>query len=647
MYKYLLYTLFILLFVCGCSKDFPQAEKGVLDLTSCDFDEKESFFLNGEWEFYWNQLLYPGDFDSLTISSCKYRYMPSIWENYEIDGKNLPPYGYTTYRLKIEQNKRGEILALKVGEIFTAFRIWVNGKELVSTGSVGTNEASSVPQYAPDVVPFFVDSNEIEIILQISNYHYKNGGTNTPVEFGLNSNLTRKRERSLILDFLLFGSLLIMGLYHLSLALLNKFIQSTLLFGVYCILIAVRILVTDDSYLLHFIPCLSWQVLIKIIVLGYCLSFIVFVSFLYQLFREEFSKTAMRIFQCLGIAFIIPVLFTPASVYTYAEFYFQMIILAGIIYMLLVIIKAIKNKKNGAVLILVGATALILVSVNDVLYAQYLSSYQNMLPLGLYIFILLQSFILAKHFSQAVSLSEELAIANHKLNRNNRTKDKLFSIVAHDLKGPMTSLKQFSQLLVTEYPKYSEAKLKSLLSAQKDMINNIHQLIENLLNWAGLNSNRIQYTPTTIFINEIIDTVITNVALPAEEKNISIITDYPEKYRVYADKDQVSLIIRNILTNAIKFTAPKGTITVKTKQEIGVVRICITDTGVGIPEKNMALILSDTNFYSTYGTNKEKGTGLGLKLCKSFIEENNGTFSIESKPNKGSCFSFTLPIKKQ
>lgn len=227
----------------------------------------------------------------------------------------------------------------------------------------------------------------------------------------------------------------------------------------------------------------------------------------------------------------------------------------------------------------------------------------------------------------------------------NVTKDKLFSIIAHDLRGPIGSMMQISEM-VSDNDGLDKETLYKFLNSQKELSKSTFQLLENLLNWARYNREQIKFNPKIIDLNAIIDENIINIKYSAKQKGISIITDYSEAFKAYADEDMVKLIIRNLLSNAIKFTCNNGFIRIELNKKVNYIEVKIVDTGLGISEDNIEKIMSDNQFYSTYGTASEKGTGLGLKLCKSFIAQNKGELIIDSKLNIGTSFSFTLPMVK-
>ncbi|MBN1414873.1 MAG: PAS domain S-box protein [Bacteroidales bacterium] len=235
--------------------------------------------------------------------------------------------------------------------------------------------------------------------------------------------------------------------------------------------------------------------------------------------------------------------------------------------------------------------------------------------------------------------------AELELHKLNATKDKFFSIIAHDLRGPIGSIMHISELM-SENSLEDETTIRHFVKSQRELTQNTYYLLENLLNWAKYNRKQIQFNPKLLEVSSIIDQNIANIKFRAKQKRISILTEYTGKFKAYADEDMIKLVVRNLLENAVKFTLPDGFIRVVLKKEKNELKVRIINSGPGISAENIQKILSDSEFYSTQGTENEKGTGLGLKLVRNFIAQNNGNFNIQSEINKETCFSFTLPAIK-
>ncbi len=240
--------------------------------------------------------------------------------------------------------------------------------------------------------------------------------------------------------------------------------------------------------------------------------------------------------------------------------------------------------------------------------------------------------------------ANSLKKANTQLEELNATKNKFFSIIAHDLKNPFQAIFGFSELLMRNFEDFEEQQRFELLEMIKISSESAYNLLENLLQWARTQTNRIKYAPTNINLPEIIKQNIILSKGSAEKKNITLNGIYEANNIVYADINMVNLIIRNILSNAIKFTNDNGFITIScsdiNKEES---LVSIIDTGIGISDENIKKLFRIDEYFSTTGTAGENGTGLGLIICKEFIEKNGGTLKIDSKIGKGTTFSFTLP----
>ncbi len=231
---------------------------------------------------------------------------------------------------------------------------------------------------------------------------------------------------------------------------------------------------------------------------------------------------------------------------------------------------------------------------------------------------------------------------NEELNSLNATKDKLFSIIAHDLRGAVGILLNLNEL-ITESNSIDENRMRSYLNSQFELTQSTYFLLVNLLNWAQQNMNQIKYNPKMIDVNNLIDIYLLDMKLLIDQKKIGLETHYKELYKAYADEDMVKLVIRNLLANAIKFTPVNGLITIDIEDNKSMVKVKFSNTGNGILPENIKKILSDHEYLTTRGTDNEIGTGLGMKLVKGFITQNKGTLKIESELNKQTQISFTLP----
>ncbi|MBU2549128.1 MAG: 7TM-DISM domain-containing protein, partial [Proteobacteria bacterium] len=295
--------------------DIPRAQKGVLNLAGWDFRTNGPVALNGEWEFYWSQQL-----DAAAPSSSRKEAPPSsglitvpgVWNGFLADGRPIPGLGFATYRLKVLLDRPYSHLALKCLDAATSFRLFVNGQRLASSGLPGKTPADTRPGYEPGVFVFSTPYDQLDILIHVSNFDHWQGGLWEAIELGLPDQLARKRQGHLYFQFFLFGSLLIMGLYHLGLFLLRPAERSPLYFGLLCLLISIRTMATGETYIVEYLPGLDWNLLNQSIYIGLYLVVPCFGLFLRSLIPGEISKTVVSLALLLGVLLSLLVLTTPA-----------------------------------------------------------------------------------------------------------------------------------------------------------------------------------------------------------------------------------------------------------------------------------------------------------------------------------------------
>jgi len=250
-----------------------------------------------------------------------------------------------------------------------------------------------------------------------------------------------------------------------------------------------------------------------------------------------------------------------------------------------------------------------------------------------------------------IDLEYSVKKRTRELEEANSTKDRFFSIIAHDLKNPFTALLGFSEILSNDFDQLSYPKKKEIIHFIKESTENIYKLLENLLDWASAQSNEIQLFPAALNINQLIREVISIMYYQAQRKSIRInFLSQTEKY-AFADEDTIKTVIRNLISNAIKFT-PKGGMVQITSSSYEIsgkekVNIRVKDNGIGIKEEALNNLFDKSQKHRSEGTEKEPGTGLGLILCKEFVEKNGGEIIVESEFGSYSQFSFSLPANPE
>ncbi len=229
------------------------------------------------------------------------------------------------------------------------------------------------------------------------------------------------------------------------------------------------------------------------------------------------------------------------------------------------------------------------------------------------------------------------------LTQLNRDKDKFISIISHDLRSPFSSLLGISETLANNSEELSQSEIKELASGINNSSKTVFRLLENLLQWSRMKHGTIKFSPGLIFMDKIIREVLVLFHSNLQNKNITIKPVIEEGLFAYADDHMIKLVIRNLLSNAIKFSFKNSSIEIKAFKKENKINFQIKDYGIGMDEKTLQKLFKIDELVSSYGTEHESGSGLGLLLCKEFIEKNNGVLFIESKKGEGSKISFFIP----
>jgi len=240
-------------------------------------------------------------------------------------------------------------------------------------------------------------------------------------------------------------------------------------------------------------------------------------------------------------------------------------------------------------------------------------------------------------------IESEIKTRNEQLEILSAQKDKFFSIIAHDLKNPFNTLIGFSDVLVKQVRSKDYESVEKIAGFIQQASKNTYNLLVNLLEWSASQTGRIEFRPEILDLNGLVLDVVKLLSPSAGQKSITLLADTPPALKAMADKAMINTILRNLVTNAIKFTNPGGEIRISANEDGEGVTLTVTDNGVGINRADLEGLFRIDKSHSTEGTLQEKGTGLGLLLCKEFIEKHGGRIWAESEPGKGSCFSFTIP----
>ncbi|GAB4148307.1 MAG: PAS domain S-box protein [Ignavibacteriales bacterium] len=251
--------------------------------------------------------------------------------------------------------------------------------------------------------------------------------------------------------------------------------------------------------------------------------------------------------------------------------------------------------------------------------------------------------LLSSYLEELAQTNEQVRISEAELKRINAEKDKFFSIIAHDLKNPFNSLLGLSEILIEDIETLTKEEIVDFSSSIHSASRAIMQLLNNLLDWARIQTGRIKHEPENINMQELFDENIELLSQTAKNKKINLSSEINTSSVIFADRYMINCVVQNLITNAIKFTKEKDSITASVIESENSYTFSVKDTGIGIKPEDQSKLFKIDAHHTTKGTNNEAGTGLGLILCKELIEKNKGTIWVESEFGKGTTFFFSLP----
>lgn len=658
----------------------PVAHKGIMDLRDLNPSEKFSVKLNGEWEFYWKKFIYPAGFrEEQKPLPDIYAKVPAYWTDYS-DRIDVKSEGYATYRITIflPPGLR-QSLALDIPVFDSSFDLWINDSLFYSNGRPGKDSASEVPGYRPGFKRFIPLSDTMYITVNVSNFNHRRGGFWRPMVIGSFDTVQKSRAESWAISYGVVSILTAFFLFFTIFFLIYPRDKAMLSFSIALLGMALRPLFNGD-YLIYDFTNLSWIWTIRFEYLSSYIAVVGWSWYLYHLYPGRIMKNQAAGLTIIYLVSAILTLLTPVKVFSYSV----IAIYAGIfIIALSAVFFSVRGslRKNPTDLIyLILFLFLIAGSVHDVKVSmgEIPGRSGYIMPLVMVIFIFFQSVLIIYKWVQDFHEKERLRLKLEFLNRNleeivaNRTrelqarteevekknklieeqnavltdtvnlKNRLFSVIAHDLRSPIVNILYILNLLKDKdfkenYDKFAETSIN-----YAQMVIN---LLENMLVWGRGQEDKIKYFPAVYDLSSLILTNMSIFKETADRKNISI--NFTQKGRpdAFFDKDLMDIVIRNLISNALKYTPRGGRISILLKEDVAAKKSIVTvcDNGAGMTDETIREIFSSREVRSTPGTENEKGTGIGLKLCLDLVRLNKGELNIESKPGEGSCIQIVLP----
>ena len=636
----------------------PLAQKGILDLRQENLFGK-SLTTNGQWGFFWNQLITPsvavrvrqntaeeqglpqGAPDSLPMAGAAYVPFPVLWRDLHLHGQTLPSLGYATYTLTILLPKKRPRIGMEVPDVYCAYKLYVNGVVQSQNGQPGRTAAESTPFWTTRTIALpSGERDTLVLVLQIANFWHAKGGPYKEILIGDKDELFLKKNRDNAYDLVLGGCMFMGGLFFLGLFAFGRHDKTTLYFSLFCILYSYR-MVGTDAYVLHSLfLSLNWFITIRIEYITLSLGAVLFCCYTKHLFPDDIHPLIMKGMIWFCLLFTAINIITPPIIFTGLLNIFLAVMFVCMFYALFVVnLRAARNKRSGSYYALMSTVVMLLILLLSNLH------YFGLLPsLKLVIFI----GYLAFFFLQSLSLSHRFAYtfqqATFQAQQGLKAKSEFLSTMSHEIRTPLNAVIGMTYLLRRNDPRNDQ---KEDLDVLLFSANNLLSIVNNILDYNKIEEGKISFEQIPVDLPAIARNIVAGLKNTAQEKGIILRTKIDEHLdrKLIGDPTRISQVINNLVHNAIKFTKEGSVdlvinVNMLTEESV-TVTVKVTDSGIGIPWDKQHMIFdrftqADSSTSRSYG-----GTGLGLAITKRILELQGVTLQLKSEPGKGSEFFFT------
>ena len=607
-YRYvILIAVLAILFALVNSLSLPsktmRVEKGIVDLSEINFGQRENYRLDGEWEFYWEQLL--SDKDIQNSKPDLYADIPDTWNHYEFNGENLPGQGYATYRLHVITNLPANTqIGLRLNSFSSAFRLYVDEALVASVGSVSVDASEEIGKYKPKAVYFNVPASEFDIIIQVSNYEFAKGGFWNSLYIGNAEHIGDLNNYIIGIEMFLIGVLVIVAIFHLAIYLMKTELMSYLISSCLCLLTAVMVDTMGTNTIVGSLPWLSLKTVFFLWYLS--TNWVPFFLMLltHELFKSKFSAITVKVYLILSLAFQLFFLLTPASVYTRFADAGDLHDFLGYICTALIVVIGIKRGYRDGILNLFSMFIVLICYIHDSLNLNNSINdpVGDILYIGLAIFIFLQMFI-----------------------QVNRLKQFFENNTATELKFLQAQIK----------PHFLYNALNTFIAISYDDIDKTRELMTNFGNYLRESFDFINKNQFVTLKNEIeLAEYYVSIEEARFEERLTVKFNVDYDMRAMVPNMVLEPIIENAINHGVLPKEAGGRVDISIKMEGKTLAFRVKDNGVGMKPETLNSIMK-----------QESVSGVGLHNINSRLKKLYGKgLEINSSLGEGTEVIWTVPI---
>ncbi|QHT59376.1 response regulator [Paenibacillus lycopersici] len=625
-----------------------RVRNGIMDLSAWNDERNPIIRLDGEWEFYWNELLTPEDFRDKAPANAAYMKVPSRWNGKMADGRSLPSYGYATYRVVLKNMPLSGVFALKKSNIRFSSAIFVNGHKLLEDGTPSGNAAEYRPGNRPQFGLFPLDKGDAEIIVQVANYDYINAGIPISLYFGEQAAMIKHEEQNTTREFgvlAILGALALIYLICFTAAAIYRNVDySLLIFALVCALYAVYHGLIDERTLMLFLPDAAFETMYRAKDIVSIVTMILLAMFFYKINNHMISLKLLRAISIVLGVFVVLIGIAPIRLYMGIQVYIIAMYEAMLLWMLwksaVFFIRSEVHGRFRALLLFMAIVAINLYSLDIILFALSLKGNLWVAQAYIVVFNIVVIFLIVLRFFEAYHTIDEM---KNRLLQADKIKDDFLSNTSHELKTPLNAIVGITDTLLRgiEGPvtERQAQNLAIILGSGRRLAN----LVNELLDYSKMKHGDIVLHTNNTELKATVDSVMRIHSFLLGGKPIALINGIPQDFpAVQADGNRLIQIFHNLIGNAIKFT-DRGEVTVSARMIGDAAEIRVSDTGIGIEASMRERIFRAFEQGDPSETRNYEGTGLGLSITKKLVELHGGAIGLESRPGQGAVFTITLP----
>ncbi|WP_151733625.1 ATP-binding protein [Paenibacillus tengchongensis] len=618
-------------------------EPGIIDLSSCSFKGSVTYKLDGQWEFYWNQLLEPESALFKAAGQADYQPVPAIWKK-PSEGTRSGRFGYATYKVTLALPEDIHEYALKISNIRNASTVYVNGEALGSSGVPGSSETSSLPQNMPYTLNFQSTDGRAEILIHMSNFSYANGGIAESIRLGTSAAIEALQVRNSTFDVVLTVGFAFIGFYFIGQGLQRKEDNASIHLALYCFNIALYMMTHSEKMLLYYFPSIPYEWFSKLQLLTGVAGFYFVAGYTRSLFPKLYSRIFYRITLVYTLAFCTVMLLASVRFYSETAGILIGFSFISVCYTFYVMARAAWHRETGSLYLLIGVIAAIMFTLSVGANLFLGMDFYAILPVAGPIFILSEAMFLSARQAHAYETIKQLSL---ELARKDRDKDAFLLKTSNELRTPLNAVINLSLSL------YEGAGGPLSVSQREDLrlilgtSRRLAFLVRDILDYEQIKGQRIVLHAKPVDIQSAASIVVEIFEFLNPKTSVRIKNRIPPgQYIVEADEHRLMQIIFNLLDNALKFT-DRGSVILEAEIRAGLVAVTVSDTGSGIAPQQLELIFQDYEQASESDSLERGGAGLGLPITRKLVELHGGSIEVSSEPGRGSSFAFTLPLVQE